>query len=338
MKKFLISIIFIALIIATTPTISLLNENTSNKNSENINKTFEKVSKLVTISDTSKNTVNPKDDFFNIYDKSTDKVLKVSKEEFCCNALITQVEEDYPVEAMKALAITINTYYSYIKANDKSDSKQYDFECNSKVWDIYVSTEQIKEKLGDTFNDTYNIFKKTVKQIKNKLIYYNNKVCITPFFEISSGTTNSYKEIYGKDIPYLTNTPSPFDKTANNYKTTTVITKEELDSIFSNTIKNYNKNNHQMSEIKKNNYGTVLSLKIGDNIINGIDFYNSLKLRSNCFDIKQDDDKCTITTYGYGENIGLSKYGASQLAKQGYSYEEIIKYYFCDTDIISNTK
>lgn len=332
MKKFLISIIFIALTIAITPTISLLNGNTLSKTTEH-NNTLKNAKETVTASKLSKNNINKKDDFFHIYDKSNGKVLEVSKEEFCCNALITQVEEDYPIEAMKALAVTINTYYSYIQSNNKSDKNHYDFECNSKVWDIYVSTEQVKEKLGDTFNDTYKIFKEAVEEVKDKLIYYNNQVCITPFFEISSGTTNSYKEIYGKEMPYLINTPSPFDKTANNYKITTIITNKELDSIFRNSMKNYKEDNFIISEIKNNNYGTVLSLKIGNNDVSGMDFSNLLKLRSNCFDIEQDDEKCTITTYGYGDNIGLSKYGAAQLAKQGYSCEEIIKYYFNGTNI-----
>lgn len=37
---------------------------------------------------------------------------------------------------------------------------------------------------------------------------------------------------------------------------------------------------------------------------------------------------------GYGHGVGLSQYGAVQMAKQGYKAEEIMKYYFKGVEII----
>lgn len=39
---------------------------------------------------------------------------------------------------------------------------------------------------------------------------------------------------------------------------------------------------------------------------------------------------------GYGHGVGMSQYGAMEMAKQGYNYEEILKYYYTGVDIINN--
>lgn len=339
MKKSLFAIIFITLVISVVPTISLLtfNNQVIDKNTNNIVNIVatEKSNKISATTETASIAEkNNTENYFRIYDTSSKKILQVSDKEFCCNALITQVESDYPTEALKALAVTIHTYYSYIRENKISDNDKYDFKCNSKVWEIYVTKSEIKEKWGATFNDSYSIFEKAVGQVENQLIYYNNKLCTTPFFEISNGTTNSYKEIYGTDIPYLINTPSPFDTTANNYKLTTVISKNDFDSTMKSLIKNYNNKNSEITNIQKNNFGTVLSLDIGNYKVSGLKFSNSLKLRSSSFDIELIENEYNITTYGYGENVGLSKYGAAKLADQGYTYKEILKYYFYGVELI----
>lgn len=339
--KNVFTVISVVLIISIVPIISLLTSNNTEQDSHINNKPS---NKTITTSTYNKNSnkTNKTDakidnsneqNFFRIYDTSSKTVIEVSDKEFCCNALITQVEPDYPQEALKALAITIHTYYSYLRDKERENNNKYDFKCNSKIWNVYTSTEDIKGKWGDTFNESYSVFESIAKQVENKMMYYDNKICMTPFFEISSGTTNSYKDIYGTHIPYLVNTPSPFDATANNFKLITTISNKNFSTTLKSIVENYNEKNNNVSNIVKNDFGNVISLKIGDSKITGQEFTNSLKLRSSCFDIEKTDNGYNIITYGYGENIGLSKYGASQLAENGYKYDEILKYYFNGVEI-----
>lgn len=339
--KNVFTVISVVLIISIVPIISLLTSNNTEQDSHINNKPS---NKTITTSTYNKNSnkTNKTDakidnsneqNFFRIYDTSSKTVIEVSDKEFCCNALITQVEPDYPQEALKALAITIHTYYSYLRDKERENNNKYDFKCNSKIWNVYTSTEDIKGKWGDTFNESYSVFESIAKQVENKMMYYDNKICMTPFFEISSGTTNSYKDIYGTHIPYLVNTPSPFDATANNFKLITTISNKNFSTTLKSIVENYNEKNNNVSNIVKNDFGNVISLKIGDSKITGQEFTNSLKLRSSCFDIEKTDNGYNIITYGYGENIGLSKYGASQLAENGYKYNEILKYYFNGVEI-----
>ena len=40
-----------------------------------------------------------------------------------------------------------------------------------------------------------------------------------------------------------------------------------------------------------------------------------------------------FTTYGYGHGVGMSQYGMQEMAKQGYSYTQILKHYYYSPDI-----
>ena len=51
-------------------------------------------------------------------------------------------------------------------------------------------------------------------------------------------------------------------------------------------------------------------------------------IKSAAFTVSYEDGTFTITTYGYGHGVGLSQNGANILAKQGYSYVDILKFYF----------
>ena len=44
-------------------------------------------------------------------------------------------------------------------------------------------------------------------------------------------------------------------------------------------------------------------------------------------------DKVIFTTRGYGHGVGMSQYGAEGMARAGYKYDEIIKYYYKDVEI-----
>lgn len=49
-------------------------------------------------------------------------------------------------------------------------------------------------------------------------------------------------------------------------------------------------------------------------------------------------DGFLISGRGYGHGVGMSQYGALEMAKQGYNYEEIIKFYYTGADIVYNGK
>ena len=56
-------------------------------------------------------------------------------------------------------------------------------------------------------------------------------------------------------------------------------------------------------------------------------------LKSANFEVKIENDKIIFSVVGYGHGVGMSQTGADSLAKQGKSYEEIIKHFYTGVEI-----
>lgn len=48
------------------------------------------------------------------------------------------------------------------------------------------------------------------------------------------------------------------------------------------------------------------------------------------------DGTFVFTVYGYGHGVGMSQYGANSFAKQGWSYDKILTYYYTGTSVVDD--
>ena len=56
-------------------------------------------------------------------------------------------------------------------------------------------------------------------------------------------------------------------------------------------------------------------------------------LRSTSFDFKVKNDKFVFTVQGYGHGVGMSQTGANEMAREGYTYDEILTHYYPGTEV-----
>ena len=97
---------------------------------------------------------------------------------------------------------------------------------------------------------------------------------------------------------------------------------------------NINKNTN-IEILSKDESGRVRKIKVEDKIYDGIEFRNLFGLRSTDFDITITEKGLEIITRGYGHGVGMSQYGANEMAKMGYNYKDIINHYYQNVKITS---
>ena len=56
-------------------------------------------------------------------------------------------------------------------------------------------------------------------------------------------------------------------------------------------------------------------------------------LKSSAFEIEMTKDKVILHGKGWGHGVGLCQIGAAVMASQGYTYKEILKHYYPDTEV-----
>ena len=79
--------------------------------------------------------------------------------------------------------------------------------------------------------------------------------------------------------------------------------------------------------------GAVSTVDVGGVTVSGPALRTLFSLRSAHFTAEAGADSVTFSVTGYGHGVGLSQYGANALAKQGKTYEEILKWYYTGIEL-----
>ena len=89
-----------------------------------------------------------------------------------------------------------------------------------------------------------------------------------------------------------------------------------------------------MKILEYNESGRVKTLKVGNINLSGVEARTIFGLKSTNFEFLIDGDKIKFSILGYGHGVGLSQSGSDSLAKQGKTFEEIIKHYYKNVEIV----
>lgn len=285
----------------------------------------------VEVSDVEKITA---DGTFKILDTSTNKVLTLTDEEFLIGAVAAEMPPSYETEALKAQCVTAYTCYAKKRADERESPHEElngaDFSADLSKKQIYLTPDRMKDDCGDSYDEIYDKYKKVVDSVKGEALTYNGELITCTYFAISSGKTDSFKDIFGKDLPYLTAVSSPYDVFAPNYKSEKAVSAEEFKKAFesvSNEIDFSGKEDKWIGDIELTNSGSVKKIKIGGVEFSGSKVREILGLRSACFEVEYEGG-FLFTVKGYGHNVGMSQYGANEMAKNGADYKEILEHYY----------
>ncbi|MBE0654654.1 MAG: SpoIID/LytB domain-containing protein [Bacteroidales bacterium] len=73
---------------------------------------------------------------------------------------------------------------------------------------------------------------------------------------------------------------------------------------------------------------------IGKDTVRIQDVREDFSLRSSFFSMKRNGNEIILEGKGYGHGIGLSQEGAMEMARQGYSYRDILQYYYHEIQVL----
>lgn len=248
-------------------------------------------------------------------------------EEYIVGVLAGEMPIYFEKEAFKAQAVASRSYA--IKKITYNKDNEYDV-VDTVLNQVYLDNDYLKKAWGINYTQNINKLREVVNETLDEVIYYENEVIEALFFSTSNGYTEDSINIFNLNLPYLKSVNSLWDKdTSSAFKTSKTLSLNEF----------YNKLNLEYNDklnieiLKRSDTNRVLKLKINNKEFASSDIYNKLSLKSYDFEIKQNGNKVIIDTCGYGHGVGLSQYGALGMAKEGYNYIEILKYYYTGVEI-----
>ena len=258
---------------------------------------------------------------------STNKIETIPLEEYIVGVLAGEMPVDFDLEALKAQAVASRSYA--LKRMEYNKDKDYDV-VDSIMNQVYLDNDYLKNAWGMSYVKNINKLRTAVNNTIDEYLAYDNQVIDAMFFSTSNGYTEDSENVFNFTTPYLKSVDSPWDKEVSSAFITTK--NIALKTFYAELGLPYNKNLNIEIE-KRSTTNRILLLKINNHEFKGTDVYNKLSLRSTDFTIELKGDYVTITTVGYGHGVGMSQYGALGMAKNGYTYDAILKHYYSNTNI-----
>ena len=234
--------------------------------------------------------------------------------------------ESFDDETLKVMIVIIRTYINY-KINEMGKNKNFIYADSLMM--PYTSYEELEKKWGGNYEMKYNKIIKLINETDMENIYYNN-VPIYPYYhEISSGMTNS------GEYEYLKSVDSVDDIKADKYLKIMYFTPDNIKEKLNRYNKEINTDdiNGKISVNKKENSEYVESVNVGEVKIDVEDWEKIFKIPSEAFDFETFSEGYKVTVKGKGSGIGLSIFGAGNMAKNGKNYKEILMHYYSGVEI-----
>lgn len=240
----------------------------------------------------------------------------VNAYDLICQIVNNEMSPSFSDEAIKAQAVAAYSYVKYHNVNGLTPSVL------------------VKKNPSDRI-------KNLVSEVWGVCCYYNGNVAQTVYMASSSGYTADAEHVWGGSVPYLKSVYCPFDAGNDpNYGSTMEVSESSMRSMLENSLGISLSNNPYNWLVVQNyidgNYVYEISID-GQKTISGRKLRETVmghKLKSAAFDVSYRDGTFVFTTYGYGHGVGMSQNGANILAKQGYTYYDILKFYFTGIEII----
>jgi len=230
-------------------------------------------------------------------------------------------------EAFKAQAVAARSYA--LKRMEYNMNNEYDV-VDSIMNQVYLDNNYLKEAWGEKYIDNINKLREAVNETSLEYLDYNGEVIDAMFFSTSNGFTEDAITVFNIDLPYLQSVRSAWDEdTSSAFRNVTSIDVNE----FYNKLGMDYSDSFNFKVLKRSNTNRIISLSINGKEFSGRTLYERLGLRSTDFSLKKEDNNIIINSTGYGHGVGMSQYGALGMAKEGYTYDQILSYYYVGTTI-----
>lgn len=238
-------------------------------------------------------------------------VNHVDLEQYLYSVLGGEMNGNWHQEALKAQAVAARTYAVYKRENE-----------SNSVYDV-VNTQasQVYKGIASESPGTHAAVNATTGQI----LTYNNKPILAAFHACSGGHTENVEDVWTQPLPYLRGVAG-YDDNVNACQWVKTVTGAELNQKITGigTI--------QALTPVLSPHGSIKSMKfIGDQgtrELRGDALRTALGLRSTRFTMTAEPLGLRFDGRGWGHGLGMSQWGAYNLAQQGVKYQQILAHYY----------
>ena len=247
----------------------------------------------------------------------------VDLNQFIVMVLAARFDKSQEIEVLKAESVMVRTdIYRVMGAAMQADSTS-------------LGLEFFTEK----YESNYALIADCVASTGSSVLMYQNAYIEAKYTAVSAGKTLSGSEISEEKYAYLAAVDCPEDIKSTDYLRVETFTYKDFVKKIKSGYEQVGLHEEapfqDIQIVSKTDSGYVTKIQAGNVIMSGTEFAKILGLSSAAMTIENSNGKIKITTKGLGDGMGVSLYTADFMAKQGSSYEQILKAFYSGITIVS---
>lgn len=270
----------------------------------------------------------------------TGEIEELPIDQYLYGVVSAEMPANFEIEALKAQAIVARTYTVYKIKNSGGKHQNADICDSSSCCQAWITKEDRLNRWDENVREEYwNKIVNAVDSTKGKIITYENEPINAFFHSNSGGSTEIPLNVWGgSGYPYLQVVSTSGEDAYTQYNSELELTEDEviakIKAVHSEFEIDFSKEDAiQIMEYTES--GRIKTIKFGNVNLSGVEARTIFGLRSAKFSIQKIEDKIKFTVIGYGHGVGMSQTGADALAKQGSSFEDIIKHFYVGVEIVN---
>lgn len=279
-------------------------------------------------------------DCYYVWREKTGEIQAIPVQEYILGAVAAEMPVSFETEALKAQAVAAHTYAQRqcLAAAGRDDLHGADFSDDPAKFQAFLTQDELRERWGTHYDVNYRRLSTIVGEVVENVLVYEDEPILAAFHAISSGRTDAAKTVWGTDLPYLQPVECPADKDAPSFEETVSFSPDEAGDRLRGAHPALDlaiEPEEWFGEPIVSEAGTVLSIPVADGLFTGGEIRSLFGLRSASFTVSFEKGQFVFTTRGFGHNVGMSQYGANQMARDGADYREILARYYPGAELRS---
>ena len=257
-------------------------------------------------------------------------VEETNMEDYLCSVVAAEMPASFEPEALKAQAIAARTYTLRLQsAGGKHENA--DVCTDSTCCQAWIDPADAALKWGLSAGEYGDKIAAAVRGTDGLGVVYGGEPIQAVFFSSAPGKTSGAETVWGTQVDYLKSVDSPEGEEVPNYRTTVTLTATQVKTALRTLCPGADLDGRPESWLTgfvREESGAVASLSVGGVETTGNAVRGALGLRSPAFTVRTDGESFVFEVTGYGHGVGMSQYGANEMARQGADCRTILEWYY----------
>ncbi|MBR3641410.1 MAG: stage II sporulation protein D [Oscillibacter sp.] len=261
-----------------------------------------------------------------------ERVEEMALSDYLFGVLAAEMPASFEEEALKAQCVAARTYTLYKIENGSNHAPDADICTDPGCCQAYREEAEAREEWGAEAEAYAQKLRGAIAETADEVILYEGAPILAAFHASCAGVTRAAGEVWAEDLPYLRPVSSPEEGAEiPNYYSREEFTLEEFRQKIGAACPNAVLGGGAegwLRDAVTDAGGSVETVRVGGVTLKGSRLRAILGLRSACFTWAIEDGKIVFFVTGSGHGVGMSQYGAREMARQGADYRTILTHYY----------